>query len=83
MVDAVKSKVVDRSEFRSIIDACCSLLSQESSYEVRFIRRQVNMVAHTLARAANSYASPFVAFDSPSFISDVLIHDCNDSTLVN
>lgn len=82
MVDVVKSKVVDCSEFDSIIVACFSLLSRESSYEVWLIRRQTNIVAHKL-RATNSYASSIFAYDNPSFISNILIHDCNDFILVN
>ncbi|XP_073017991.1 uncharacterized protein [Primulina eburnea] len=81
VVDAIASNLADRSEFGSIVAACCSLLYQEPSYEVRFARRQANMAAHTLARAANSSASLFISYDSPAFISDILFQDCRNSDL--
>ncbi|GAU18799.1 hypothetical protein TSUD_80880 [Trifolium subterraneum] len=45
------------SEFLSIVHDIRSLMSSFINFEVKFVRRQANLVAHTLARAANSWAS--------------------------
>ncbi|XP_073278679.1 uncharacterized protein [Primulina huaijiensis] len=81
VVEAVHSNAVDHSDFGTIIGECCSLLSRERYYKVHFTRQQANIVAHNLARAAISHASPCVLFDAPSFICDTLIHDCNELAL--
>lgn len=72
VVDAIQSNPMDHSEFGTIIAECCSLISAESNYQICFSKRQANVVAHTLARAANSYASPYTCFDAPDFISAYL-----------
>ncbi|GAU48531.1 hypothetical protein TSUD_98640 [Trifolium subterraneum] len=45
------------SEFLLIVHDILSLMSSFINFEVKFVRRQANLVAHTLARAANSWAS--------------------------
>ncbi|XP_073023466.1 uncharacterized protein [Primulina eburnea] len=60
VVETVHANAVDRSEFGTIIGECRSLLSRERYYRVQFRRRQANMFAHNLARAAISHASPCV-----------------------
>jgi hypothetical protein len=45
------------SEFSSIISKIKCMLSMRNDFEVKSIRRQANMVAHTLARAAVSWPS--------------------------
>lgn len=42
------------SEFTFIINYIKLLLLDVSNFEVKFAKRQANMVAHTLAKASNS-----------------------------
>jgi hypothetical protein len=53
LIDTVHLFTIGIYEFSSVV------LSIQSSYnfEVKFIRRQVNIIAHALAKAANSSAS--------------------------
>ena len=45
------------SEFLSIVHDIVNFMSSFLNFEVKFIRRQANSVAHALARAANSWVS--------------------------
>ncbi|GAU35177.1 hypothetical protein TSUD_319870 [Trifolium subterraneum] len=57
LVDAIHSRRSDNSEFNLIVNDIILFMSSYVNFEVKFIRRQANSVAHTLARAANSWAS--------------------------
>ncbi|GAU43832.1 hypothetical protein TSUD_399260 [Trifolium subterraneum] len=57
LVEAIHMKRRGNSEFLSIVHDILSLMSSFINFEVKFVRRQANLVAHTLARAANSWAS--------------------------
>lgn len=55
VVQAIRSKVRMSSPFGAIIMECRSLLDDQNTTSVSFIRRSANMVAHELARAVYSY----------------------------
>lgn len=55
VADAIFLNLMDNCEFESIIVEYCHFLSQEFTYQVQFVIRQMNVVAHTLAKAVNSY----------------------------
>ncbi|GAU22779.1 hypothetical protein TSUD_142180 [Trifolium subterraneum] len=57
LIEAIHMKRRGNSEFLSIVHDILSLMSSFINFEVKFVRRQKNLVAHTLARAANSWAS--------------------------
>jgi hypothetical protein len=63
------------SEFSAIVSSIIYQLSLHSNFEVKFVRRQANMVAHTLARAACSWASHRIFDSYPSCIEPWLIND--------
>ncbi|KAK2364380.1 putative mitochondrial protein [Trifolium repens] len=54
LVDAIYMKRRGNSEFLSIVHDIINFMSYFLNFEVKFIRRQTNSVAHTLARTANS-----------------------------
>jgi hypothetical protein len=53
-VDAISSNHSGVSEFSLLISHIQSLLSFNNYFEVKYVRRQANKVAHYLARAAFS-----------------------------
>jgi ribonuclease HI len=57
LVEAIRTKRRGNSEFFSIANDIILVMLSCENFEVKFIRRQVNSVAHTLARAANSWTS--------------------------
>ncbi|GAU48559.1 hypothetical protein TSUD_182070 [Trifolium subterraneum] len=57
LVDAIHSRRSGNSEFNLIVNDITLCMSSYVNFEVKLIRRQANSVAHTLARAANSWAS--------------------------
>ncbi|GAU24451.1 hypothetical protein TSUD_364350 [Trifolium subterraneum] len=57
LIEAIHMKHRGNSEFLSIVHDILSLMSSFINFEVKFVRRQANLVAHTLARAANSWAN--------------------------
>lgn len=60
VVDSINSHTLDLSEFGSIISTCRRIFHSEPNFAVKFVRRQGNVVAHTLAGVATSYPSPHV-----------------------
>jgi hypothetical protein len=57
LVDAIHMKRRGNSVFLSIVHDIVSFMSSFINFEVKFVMRQTNLVAHTLARAANSWGS--------------------------
>jgi hypothetical protein len=51
VVDAIYIVQLDIFEFSSLICNIRNILSLNSNFKVKFIKRQANMVAHKLARA--------------------------------
>ncbi|GAU51416.1 hypothetical protein TSUD_88710 [Trifolium subterraneum] len=66
LIEAIHMKRRGNSEFLSIVHDILSLMSSFINFEVKFVRRQANLVAHTLDRAANSWAS-FHRFENIPF----------------
>ncbi|XP_058776491.1 uncharacterized protein LOC131650796 [Vicia villosa] len=60
VVQALSSNTPGSSGFISIINSIKSLLLDFPNFEVKFIKRQANMVAHTLAKAANSWSRRYM-----------------------
>jgi ribonuclease HI len=56
VVDAIYHFRGGVSEFSSFVSNINSLLSCNQNFMVKFVKRQANMVAHTLARAAISWS---------------------------
>ncbi|XP_058746722.1 uncharacterized protein LOC131619666 [Vicia villosa] len=74
VVQAIDSNYKGDSEFSLIIKSINSLLQAFPNFEVKFIKRQANSVAHSLAKAANSWSRR-------SFIH--LIPPCIEQHLIN
>ncbi|GAU41854.1 hypothetical protein TSUD_366010 [Trifolium subterraneum] len=72
LIEAIHMKRRGNSEFLSIVHDIIGLMSSFINFEVKFVRRQANLIAHTLARAANSWAS-FHRFENIPFCIDRLI----------
>jgi hypothetical protein len=54
LVQALSSPCQGDSEFYVIVSSIIYQLSLHSNFEVKFVRRQANMVAHSLVRATCS-----------------------------
>ncbi|PNX79855.1 cytochrome p450 [Trifolium pratense] len=54
LVDAIHMKRTGDSEFLSIVHDIVIFMSSFLNFEVKFVRRQTDSVAHTLVRVANS-----------------------------
>ncbi|CAJ2642186.1 unnamed protein product [Trifolium pratense] len=78
LVDAIHSRRRGNSEFSLIVNDIILLMSSSYvNFEVKFVRRQANLVAHTLARAANVWAS-FHRFEIiPLCIEHLSVNDMN------
>ncbi|GAU48605.1 hypothetical protein TSUD_327170 [Trifolium subterraneum] len=72
LIETIHMKRRGNSEFLSIVHDIISLMSSFKNFEVKFVRRQANLVAHTLARAVNSWAS-FHRFENIPFCIEHLI----------
>ncbi|GAU41436.1 hypothetical protein TSUD_98320 [Trifolium subterraneum] len=72
LIEAIHMQRRGNSEFLSIVHDILSLMSSFINFEVKFVRRQANLVAHALARAANSWAS-FHRFENIPFCIEHLI----------
>jgi ribonuclease HI len=75
VVEAVHSTKQGNSELSSIISSIKLLLQQHSNFEVKFTKRQANMAAHTLARAACSWPSRMFFTSIPRCIEPIIINE--------
>jgi ribonuclease HI len=75
VVDAIASRQVGVSEFSIVISHIQSLLLTNSYFEVKFVKRQANKVAHSLARAAYSMSSRCIFDSIPRCIATYLINE--------
>ncbi|GAU40243.1 hypothetical protein TSUD_219530 [Trifolium subterraneum] len=72
VVDAILTKNVGVSELYSTISCIQSMLLSHPNFEVKFVKRQANRVAHTLARAAYSKYSRYIYDSIPPCICNIL-----------
>ena len=62
-------------EFYAIVFNIIYQLSLHSNFKVKFVRRQANMVAHTLARGACSWANHRIFYSYSSCVEHWMIND--------
>lgn len=53
-MNSINAQTSDCTKFGAIITECMSVIAVKPNFVVRFVRRQINVVAHTLARMAKS-----------------------------
>jgi ribonuclease HI len=75
VVDAIRHYRGGCSEFSFLVGHINNLLASSSNFMVEFIKRQANMVAHTLARAAISYARRCTFETLPRCITPLLLNE--------
>ncbi|XP_024640655.1 uncharacterized protein [Medicago truncatula] len=75
LVDVVHSDNAGISEFYVIVSKIRGLLALHYNFEVKFVRRQANMVAHTLANVAILNASRHIYDYAPLCIQHYLRND--------
>jgi hypothetical protein len=63
LIDAVHARAGGVSEFNVIVNNIRCILVSNCNFEIKFIQRQMNMVAHTLDRAVISYTSRRQVYD--------------------
>jgi ribonuclease HI len=77
VVDAIHHFRGGNSEFSSIICHINNVLSLNPNFMVKFIKRQANMVAHTLARVAISWSRRYIVDTLPTCIATLLFNEMN------
>lgn len=75
VVNAVNSPNIVVSKFGEVIQKCREVLALNPNFVVKFVGRQANVVAHSLARVATSWPSPHIFDLLPSCISDAIMND--------
>jgi ribonuclease HI len=75
VVDATRYLRGGFSEFSLIVSQINNLLCCNPNFKVEFVKRQANMVAHTLARAAISWSRRCIFETLPTCISTLLINE--------
>jgi hypothetical protein len=76
VVDCLYSDIVHVSELGAIINDCrCILTTDFVNFHVKFIRRQVNEVVHSLARITSLLASVHIFNDIPTCIQTIIINE--------
>jgi ribonuclease HI len=74
LVNAIYAQRVGIFEFSSVITSIRSLLNVFLNFKVKFIRRQANLVAQTLARVANYWDCHHIFDITPPCIDLILIN---------
>lgn len=65
VIDGLDNRISNKTEFGVVLNDCRNLLNCYSNYQVRFVKRQTNLVAHVLAKVLNNYAPSFKSFEIP------------------
>ncbi|XVF80380.1 hypothetical protein PTKIN_Ptkin15bG0065400 [Pterospermum kingtungense] len=76
VVDAIHWEQQDYSKYGSLIYECKSLLKNDVSFSIHFVRRQANEIAHTLAKLSCSLASPALWREPPIDVLNLLEDVC-------
>ncbi|XP_058783075.1 uncharacterized protein LOC131657726 [Vicia villosa] len=76
-VQAIHSNHQGVSEFSCIISSINGLLFNFPNFEVKFVKRQANTVAHTIAKAADSWSRRSLFHMIPLCIEQLLLLDMN------
>ncbi|KAL8510346.1 hypothetical protein ACS0TY_017235 [Phlomoides rotata] len=74
--DALHKERIDISTFGDYINLCNDLLAHNVLFDIKLVRRNVNDVAHYLARASVSYDSPCLWVEPPNFVDGLLDNTC-------
>ncbi|CAJ2643912.1 unnamed protein product [Trifolium pratense] len=75
VVNAIQHLRDGHSQFSVLIRSIKNVLLLHPNFKVSFIKRQANMVAHTLARAATSWSSRCIFETLPSCIASILSNE--------
>jgi ribonuclease HI len=75
VVKALQTSYVGVSLFCVLISSIKNMLLLNSNFEVKFINRQANSVAHKLARVAGSWASRCIFYLIPPCIENELMSE--------
>ena len=75
LVDYISSPGRGIFEFHALVSIIKSMLVLHSNFELKFVRRQASMTAHTLATTAYSCARYHVFEMCPLCIEHILIND--------
>jgi hypothetical protein len=74
-VNVLSSSQEDLSEFSSLITHIKSLFKMNNYFEVKYVKRQANKVAHSLGKAAYSISSRRMFESIPRCIHTYLINE--------
>ena len=76
VVDSLYGSKSGVTNFSAVINHCRRLLASDLvSSDVRFIRRQANEVAHSIARVTLRHASFYIHIRIPSCISTIIMNE--------
>jgi len=74
-VDSFQADTKGSTDFHVILNSCRDLLSSIPNSRVSFVKRQVNHVAHNLARASRFYANSRIFDYIPSCIVSQIVNE--------
>jgi ribonuclease HI len=75
VVQAIYGNHSGTSDYSFLINRINNMLCLNFNFKVKFVKRQANSVAHTLAKAANSWASHYVFYSISPCIENQLINE--------
>ena len=75
LVNALYSTTTPLNEFGDLVIQCKNILLSNHDFMVSFVRRQVNTVAHSIARAALSHLRPFVFHVAPTTMYSLIMNE--------
>ncbi|PNX90774.1 60S ribosomal protein l23, partial [Trifolium pratense] len=77
VVQALRSRQKNNTEFGAIIECCRSLVNLYENCDISYVRRQANRVAHDLAQASRFIANLQVLNSCPSCIESTIMNEMN------
>jgi len=74
VVDAIISTSAPLNECGDTISRCKTLLAFHSNYCVFYVKRQINKIAHNIARTSLTHHSSYLLCDIPNYFSPLIIN---------
>lgn len=75
LVNTLYSTTTPLNNFGDLVIQCKNILLSNHDFVVSFVRRQVNKVAHSIARAALSHPRPFVFHVVPTTMHSLITNE--------
>lgn len=77
IIDTIHSSHHMESAFEDFVQASRNILASCLSFTINFVMQDANVMAHVFAQTSQSFESPHVWIDPPTFVEGLEINNCS------